>query len=187
MILFDPCSTHNFVSVSFAEWFNLLTMTGTDEVEMGNGSIENTPGNTTLTIKIDDYEDSLEFGILKLSSRNDTIIGKPWFYDMNPQIDFRNDTIWFKFEQNEIFLCWMKDLNPPKMNSEWTKLLHEDKLHDLPEVHSKPTLITADELKNLLSMKQNCHELELKVAKDDTPNVANELHPSIMNESNDLN
>src|SRR5579871_1345705 len=59
MILFDPCVIHNFISTLFVKQFNFPVTTNTDKVEMGNGSIENTPGNIILAVKVDEYEDSL--------------------------------------------------------------------------------------------------------------------------------
>ena len=88
IILFDLYMIYNFILTLFTKQFNFLVTTNIDKIKISNKSIESISRNIILTVKVNEYKDFLEFSILKLSLKNDTIIDKPQFYNMNLQIDF---------------------------------------------------------------------------------------------------
>jgi transposase InsO family protein len=154
-ILFDPCATDNFISKTFTDRLHLKGIYKSGHVEMGNGTLEYTPGNITLTSQVEGYIDTIDFCIMNLSAKHDAILGKPWFYAMNPDIDWQNDTISFKYRNTTFFFNREKNAIS---NIAITKTTNNS---------------------NLLSTRINCKELEIsseankKSNMSTIPNISN--------------
>ena len=94
VILFDGAVTHNFVSTEFLKkngWDNkICTESGT--IEVGNGQREDSPGYIELFCEIGEYAENARLYAMNLGS-SDIILGKPWFYDKNPKVDWKKDEL----------------------------------------------------------------------------------------------
>ncbi|HMD13955.1 MAG TPA: retropepsin-like aspartic protease [Bacteroidota bacterium] len=93
-ILFDGVATHNFVSEQFVKdklklRSEIIREGPIDNIAMGNRNEEECVGTINLKFQIGKYVDHAIFYVTKLGSRNDAILGKPWFYMNNPRINWR--------------------------------------------------------------------------------------------------
>ncbi|MCO5603006.1 hypothetical protein L7F22_057148 [Adiantum nelumboides] len=105
-ILFDPGSTHNFISLELA------TKLGVQDFEMGdamkaNGAFINqevsvTPLIEKLRLHIQGYVDKEDFFISPLK-HEDVILGAPWF-DRLASIKFPERKISFKFREKDMYI-----------------------------------------------------------------------------------
>ncbi|MCO5574838.1 hypothetical protein L7F22_028631 [Adiantum nelumboides] len=106
-ILFDPSSTHNFISLELA------TKLGLQDFEMGdamkaNGAFINqevsvTPLIGKLRLHIQGYVDKEDFFISPLK-HEDVILGAPWFDRLSASIKFPERKISFKFMEKDMYI-----------------------------------------------------------------------------------
>ncbi|MCO5582801.1 hypothetical protein L7F22_036700 [Adiantum nelumboides] len=106
-ILFDPGSTHNFISLELA------TKLGVQDFEMGdamkaNGAFINqevsvTPLIGKLRLHIQGYVDKEDFFISPLK-HEDVILGAPWFDRLAASIKFPERKISFKFREKDMYI-----------------------------------------------------------------------------------
>ncbi|MCO5547867.1 hypothetical protein L7F22_001319 [Adiantum nelumboides] len=106
-ILFDPGSTHNFISLELA------TKLGVQDFEMGNamkadGAFINqevyvTPLIGKLRFHIQGYVDKEDFFISPLK-HEDVILGAPWFDRLAASIKFPEMKISFKFREKDMYI-----------------------------------------------------------------------------------
>jgi len=112
LILFDPGSTHNFISV------DLATKLGIHDFEMGDmvtadgafkeQKVQVTPLIGKLRLHIQGYVDKEDFFISPLAHQ-DVILGAPWFDRMATLIKYPKRKITFMYRGKEIAL----DVNHP--------------------------------------------------------------------------
>ncbi|MCO5567411.1 hypothetical protein L7F22_022977 [Adiantum nelumboides] len=106
-ILFDPGSTHNFISLEFA------TKLGVQDFEMGdtmkvdgafiNQEVSVTPLIGKLRLHIQGYVDKEDVFISPLK-HEDVILGAPWFDRLAASIKFPKRKISFKFRENDMYI-----------------------------------------------------------------------------------
>ncbi|MCO5556676.1 hypothetical protein L7F22_010227 [Adiantum nelumboides] len=106
-ILFDPGSTHNFISLELA------TKLGIQEFEMGDAmkadgafigqDVSVTPLIGKLRIHIQGYVDKEDFFISPLK-HEDVILGAPWFDRIATSIKFPERRIFFKFRKKDMHI-----------------------------------------------------------------------------------
>ncbi|MCO5586422.1 hypothetical protein L7F22_040362 [Adiantum nelumboides] len=106
-ILFDPGSTHNFMSLELA------TKLGVQDFEMGdamkadgafiNQEVSVTPLIGKLRLHIQGYVDKEDFFISPLK-REDVILGAPWFDRLAASIKFPERKISFKFREKDMYI-----------------------------------------------------------------------------------
>ncbi|MCO5546726.1 hypothetical protein L7F22_000162 [Adiantum nelumboides] len=106
-ILFDPGSTHNFIS------HELATKLGIQEFEMGDAMKADgafigqdasiTPLIGKLRLHIQGYVDKEDFFIYPLK-HEDVILGAPWFDRLAASIKFPEGRISFKFREKNMFI-----------------------------------------------------------------------------------
>ncbi|MCO5564040.1 hypothetical protein L7F22_017695 [Adiantum nelumboides] len=106
-ILFDPGSTHNFISLELA------TKLGVQDFEMGdamkadgafiNQEVSVTPLIGKLRLHIQGYVDKEDFFISPLK-HEDVILGAPWFDRLAVSIKFPKRKISFKFREKDMYI-----------------------------------------------------------------------------------
>ncbi|MCO5570675.1 hypothetical protein L7F22_024402 [Adiantum nelumboides] len=106
-ILFDPGSTHNFISL------DLATKLGVQDFEMGdamkadgafiNQEVSVTPLIGKLRLHIQGYVDKEDFFISPLK-HEDVILGAPWFDRLATSIKFPERKISFKFREKDMYI-----------------------------------------------------------------------------------
>ncbi|MCO5604727.1 hypothetical protein L7F22_058897 [Adiantum nelumboides] len=106
-ILFDPGSTHNFISLELA------TKLGVQDFEMGdamkadgafiNQEVSITPLIGKLRLHIQGYVDKEDFFISPLK-HEDVILGAPWFDRLAASIKFPERKISFKFREKDMYI-----------------------------------------------------------------------------------
>ncbi|MCO5608595.1 hypothetical protein L7F22_062808 [Adiantum nelumboides] len=106
-ILFDPGSTHNFISLELA------TKLGVQDFEMGdamkadgafiNQEVSVTPLIGKLRLHIQGYVDKEDFFISPLK-HEDVILGAPWFDRLAASIKFPERKISFKFREKDMYI-----------------------------------------------------------------------------------
>ncbi|MCO5608741.1 hypothetical protein L7F22_062956 [Adiantum nelumboides] len=106
-ILFDPGSTHNFISLELA------TKLGVQDFEMGdamkadgafiNQEVSVTPLIGKLRLHIQGYVDKEDFFISPLK-HEDVILGAPWFDRLAASIKFLERKISFKFREKDMYI-----------------------------------------------------------------------------------
>ncbi|MCO5574504.1 hypothetical protein L7F22_028289 [Adiantum nelumboides] len=106
-ILFDPGSTHNFIS------HDLATKLGIQEFEMGDAmkvdgafigqDASVTPLIGKLSLHIQGYVDKEDFFISPLNYE-DVVLGTPWFDRLITSIKFPERKISFKFREKDIYI-----------------------------------------------------------------------------------
>ncbi|MCO5588021.1 hypothetical protein L7F22_041975 [Adiantum nelumboides] len=106
-ILFDPGSTHNFISLELA------TKLGVQDFEMGdamkadgtfiNQEVSVTPLIGKLRLHIQRYVDKEDFFISPLK-HEDVILGAPWFDHLAASIKFPERKISFKFREKDMYI-----------------------------------------------------------------------------------
>ncbi|MCO5613478.1 hypothetical protein L7F22_067755 [Adiantum nelumboides] len=106
-ILFDPGSTHNFISLELA------TKLGVQDFEMGdamkadgafiNQEVSVTPLIGKLRLHIQGYVDKEDFFISPLK-HEDVILGAPWFDRLATSIKFPERKISFKFREKDMYI-----------------------------------------------------------------------------------
>ncbi|MCO5612470.1 hypothetical protein L7F22_066737 [Adiantum nelumboides] len=106
-ILFDPGSTHNFISLEFA------TKLGVQDFEMGDAmkadgafigqDVSVTPLTRKLRLHIQEYVDKEDFFISPLK-HEDVILGAPWFDRLAASIKFPERKISFKFRKKDMYI-----------------------------------------------------------------------------------
>ena len=116
-ILLDPAASHNFISQNFIDLFKLHSLVQYEpgSITLGDGSEEESIGFIKLTFQIGDYFDEATFYITKLSKANDCILGKPWFFKINPDVNWRQDTVSFRHQGQDYQLCSGESLSPPEL------------------------------------------------------------------------
>ncbi|MCO5604259.1 hypothetical protein L7F22_058422 [Adiantum nelumboides] len=107
LILFDPGSTHNFISVELA------TKLGIHDFEMGNvmnvdgafkgQEVSVTPLIGKLRLHVQGYVDKEDFFISPLK-HEDVILGAPWFNCMAANMKFLERKVLFSYRGKEITL-----------------------------------------------------------------------------------
>ncbi|MCO5564612.1 hypothetical protein L7F22_018277 [Adiantum nelumboides] len=105
-ILFDPGSTHNFISLELA------TKLGVQDFEMGdamkadgafiNQEVSVTPLIGKLRLHIQGYVDKEDFFISPL--KHEDILGAPWFDRLAASIKFPKRKISFKFREKDLYI-----------------------------------------------------------------------------------
>ncbi|MCO5557823.1 hypothetical protein L7F22_011395 [Adiantum nelumboides] len=105
LILFDPGSTHNFISIELAQRLGIQTE------EMGtvleaSGAFKGqyvpvTPLIGKLRVHVQGYVDQEEFCISPLATE-DVILGAPWFDRLATVLEYPTRTISFKFRNRDI-------------------------------------------------------------------------------------
>ncbi|MCO5557095.1 hypothetical protein L7F22_010651 [Adiantum nelumboides] len=106
-ILFDPASTHNFISLELA------TRLGVQDFEMGdamkadgafiNQEVSVTPLIGKLRLHIQGYVDKEDFFISPLK-HEDVILGAPWFDRLAASIKFPERKTSFKFREKDMYI-----------------------------------------------------------------------------------
>ncbi|MCO5550002.1 hypothetical protein L7F22_003479 [Adiantum nelumboides] len=106
-ILFDPGSTHNFISLELA------TKQGVQDFEMGDATkadgafigqdVSVTPLIGKLRLHIQGYVDKEDFFISPLK-HEDVILGAPWFDCLATSIKFPERKISFKFKKKDMYI-----------------------------------------------------------------------------------
>ncbi|MCO5566534.1 hypothetical protein L7F22_020211 [Adiantum nelumboides] len=106
-ILFDPGSTHNFISLELA------TKLGVQDFEMGdamkadgafiNQEVSVTPWIGKLRLHIQGYVDKEDFFISPLK-HEDVILGAPWFDHLAASIKFPERKISFKLKEKDMYI-----------------------------------------------------------------------------------
>ncbi|MCO5586416.1 hypothetical protein L7F22_040356 [Adiantum nelumboides] len=106
-ILFDPGSTHNFISLELA------TKLGVQDFEMGdamkadgafiNQEVSVTPLIGKVRLHIQGYVDKEDFFISPLK-HEDVILGAPWFDCLAASIKFPERKISFKFREKDMYI-----------------------------------------------------------------------------------
>ncbi|MCO5553339.1 hypothetical protein L7F22_006860 [Adiantum nelumboides] len=107
-ILFDPSSTHNFIS------HELATKLGIQEFEMGNAMKEDgafigqdasvTPLIGKLRLHIQGYVDKEDFFLISSLKHEDVILGAPWSDRLAASIKFPERKISFKFREKDMYI-----------------------------------------------------------------------------------
>ena len=107
LILFDPGSTHNFISVELAQKLGIQTEEMGPVLEARGAfkgqEVPVTPLIGKLRLHVQNYVDQEEFYISPLSSE-DVILGAPWFYRMAASLEFPSRTISFTYRGRDIIL-----------------------------------------------------------------------------------
>jgi hypothetical protein len=105
--LMDGGATHNFISRDFVERNALPTSPSADQytIEYADGrrSTEYVLYCDT-ELKIDTHRKRIRFVVIPMSRKQDTIIGKPWFDEFNPDIDWPTNTLHFTDRGRQITL-----------------------------------------------------------------------------------
>ncbi|MCO5564510.1 hypothetical protein L7F22_018171 [Adiantum nelumboides] len=130
-ILFDPGSTHNFISLEFA------TKLGIQEFEMGDAmkadgafigqDVSVTPLIGKLRLHIQGYVDKEDFFISPLK-HEDVILGAAWLDHLAASIKFPERKISFKFRKKDMYIVAqesdsLSDVNKTQLNESG---MHED-------------------------------------------------------------
>ena len=105
LILFDPISTHNFISVELAQKVGIQTEEMGPALE-AMGAFKGQqflvpPLIGKLRIHVQSYVDQEEFFISPLSLE-DVILGAPWFHRMAAKLEFSSRIISFNFRNRDI-------------------------------------------------------------------------------------
>ncbi|MCO5598510.1 hypothetical protein L7F22_052607 [Adiantum nelumboides] len=113
-ILFDPGSTHNFISLKLA------AKLGIQEFEMGDAmkvdgafigqDVSVTPLTGKLRLHIQRYVDKEDFFISPLK-HEDVILGAPWFDRLAASIKFPERKISFKFMEKDMYIVTQESGN----------------------------------------------------------------------------
>ncbi|MCO5569085.1 hypothetical protein L7F22_022792 [Adiantum nelumboides] len=106
-ILFDPGSTHNFISLELAaklgvQEFEMGETMKTDGAFIGQ-DVSVTPLFGKLRLHIQGYVDKEDFFISPLKNE-DVMLGAPWFDDLAASIKFPERKISFKFREKEMYI-----------------------------------------------------------------------------------
>ena len=106
-ILFDPGSTHNFISIELA------TKLGIHAHEMGDTTkadgafkgqeVPVTPLIGKLRLHVQSYVDKEDFFISPLKHEN-VILGAPWFDRMSANMKFPERRIIFKYQEKDMYI-----------------------------------------------------------------------------------
>ncbi|MCO5583560.1 hypothetical protein L7F22_037471 [Adiantum nelumboides] len=105
LILFDPGSTHNFISIELAQKFGIQTEEMGTALE-ASGAFKGqyvpvTPLIGKLRVHVQGYVDQEEFCISPLATE-DVILGAPWFHRLAAVLEYPTRTISFKFRNRDI-------------------------------------------------------------------------------------
>lgn len=108
LILFDPGSTHNFISVELAQKLGIKTEEMGPVLEArGAFKGQEVPVMTTLIGKlrlhVQNYVDQEEFYTSPLSLE-DVILGAPWFHRMAARLEFPSCTIYFTYRGRDTII-----------------------------------------------------------------------------------
>ncbi|MCO5604040.1 hypothetical protein L7F22_058197 [Adiantum nelumboides] len=105
LILFDPGSTHNFISIELAQKLGIQTEEMGTPLE-ASGAFKGqyvavTPLIGKLCVHVQGYLDQEEFCISPLATE-DVILGAPWFHRLAAVLEYPTRTISFKFRNRDI-------------------------------------------------------------------------------------
>ena len=105
LILFDPGSTHNFISVELAQKLGIQTEElgpALDAMGAFKGQqVPVTPLIGKLRLHVQGYVDQEEFYVSPLSAE-DVILGAPWFHRMAAKLEFPSRTISFCHRNRDV-------------------------------------------------------------------------------------
>ncbi|MCO5604577.1 hypothetical protein L7F22_058745 [Adiantum nelumboides] len=105
LILFDPGSTHNFISIELAQKLEIQIKEMGTALE-ASGAFKGqyvpvTPLTGKLRVHVQGYVDQEEFCISPLATE-DVILGAPWFHRLAAVLEYPTRTISFKFRNRDI-------------------------------------------------------------------------------------
>ena len=116
-ILIDSGASNNFLSIDIVRKLNLnpenskpsslIFPNGSSQII--NLALRNVP------IEINQYKDNIDFDIADLPHYS-VILGRPWLYKQNPQINWRNDDIFIKYN-NQLINIAKRRINEKDMKS----------------------------------------------------------------------
>ncbi|MCO5569291.1 hypothetical protein L7F22_023003 [Adiantum nelumboides] len=119
LILFDPGSTHNFISIELAQKLGIQTEEMGTALEASGAfkgqHVSVTPLIGKLRVHVQGYVDQKEFYISPLSTE-DVILGTPWFHRLAAVLEYSTRTISFKFRNRDISIH-TKDKEKQKFQS----------------------------------------------------------------------
>ena len=105
LILFNPGSTHNFISVELAQKLGIRTEELGPALEARGAfkgqQVPVTPLIGKLRIHVQDYVDQEEFYVSPLSAE-DVILGAPWFHRVAALLEFPSRVISFQFRNRDV-------------------------------------------------------------------------------------
>lgn len=117
-VLVDCGASDDFLSAQFVQRYGLASTTDDPlTVTLADGS--QLPSSQTASkayLRIGRYHDKLHFNILPLSNC-DLILGKRWLESVNPQIDWRQNTLTFQHRGETVMLKSRATVQPRAPNS----------------------------------------------------------------------
>ena len=98
-ILIDSGASRNFLSQRIAEELELHAERPKSKndftLHLADGTTRKSPGIVTnVKLHINGHEEILRFNLAEIE-RDDVILGKPWLFKHNPQVDWRKNTVSF--------------------------------------------------------------------------------------------
>ena len=104
--LVDSGSTGNFVSAAFLAQHGFQpTPTDAKDVILADGTLHRSDTSLdSVKVRLGAYRGKVSLRALPLGSDYDVVLGKPWLADLNPQIDWRQNTVQFVHKGQRIML-----------------------------------------------------------------------------------
>jgi hypothetical protein len=105
-ILFDNGSSSHYISEQFLKTYGLMSkevsLKTPIPISMVNGSKTMIRAFVKLSLKIGKYEEIVSFYVMPLNNHNDIILGKPWFNENKPKVDWPRNEMTIRQNGNEI-------------------------------------------------------------------------------------
>ena len=105
-VLFDGGATHHFISLRFIDQHQLKIRPALmmDARLASAGRTAKIYGSIRLPVKLGRATVSLDFYVMDLATHLEAVVGKPWFADTNPSIDWRHNVVRFRHHGRSIEL-----------------------------------------------------------------------------------
>ena len=106
VVMIDSGASRNFLSSSFARKCNIRINTEyRDNIRLANGqSITGDGIIKSLRVHLGPYTANLNFSVTQLTQGYDVILGKPWLTKVNPDINWKTNTIKIRTNKGTVVL-----------------------------------------------------------------------------------